>query len=430
MLIKFRRTIYYYYIIFNRKASIILRNEKISLLLILIGPLLIIALVFPFLWGELTSLSLSLPINSEKFGQFGDFVGGVIGSIWALAGVILFYIALTEQRKDIKTNQKVLALQVDALNQQINEFELQRKELESSRKVYEDQSRTLRVQQFESNFYSLLNVYLTIKNNLNNLDKHGKDYFRTHYETLDSSFNHLLKITDHHDNMIEQYVQLYDEHRGHLSHYFKSFYRIIKIIDSSITLTDREKSFYSKILRSQLTDYEQLLLYYNSHSIYGIKARSLILKYNLLKHTPLFYKPEFAHYYSIQKNFKIVFFTEWFSSFLAKHINESYEITYVADKIEEVSKDFDCIVGIYFEVDSIKIKVICNKDLTQNNIKLSKDEFSNFILCLIHDRLIFSTYLEQDKAIIKKYITEDDDRITFGISVETTAKITLLNDKY
>lgn len=52
--------------------------------------------------------NFDVPIKTDVFGQFGDIVGGVIGSLWALAGVILFYAGLTEQRKDIQTNQNAL----------------------------------------------------------------------------------------------------------------------------------------------------------------------------------------------------------------------------------------------------------------------------------------------------------------------------------
>lgn len=76
----------------------------------------------------------SSQINSEKFGQLGDYVGGIVGSLWSLAGVVLFYVALTEQREDIKLNRETLETQVKALHLQIKEFELQTVELEETRK--------------------------------------------------------------------------------------------------------------------------------------------------------------------------------------------------------------------------------------------------------------------------------------------------------
>jgi len=153
-----------------KKLYEVIKNEKTSFILVGVGIVLICIAFLLFIWCDY-SLNFHSEINAEKFGQLGDFIGGIVGSIWALAGMLLFYIALTEQRKDIKTNQEALKNQIAALNNQVEEFKLQRKELESSRKVYEQQSKTLKVQQFESNFYSLLNIYMSIKADLNKLVK-------------------------------------------------------------------------------------------------------------------------------------------------------------------------------------------------------------------------------------------------------------------
>lgn len=408
------------------KILSIIKNEKTSLTMIISGFFLIILSIILFLWFDI-DFKTTLPINSQKFSQFGDFIGGVVGSIWALAGVLLFYIALTEQRSDIKTNQEALRSQIEVLNQQVKEFELQRKELESSRKVYEDQSRTLKTQQFESNFYSLLNVYSTIKDKLNNLDQ-SKDFFKVLFDKLNINYDPKVSIEIHHENMINRYILLFNENRGHLSHYFKCFYRIIKIIDSS-SFDIKEKVFYAKILRSQLTDFEQLILYYNSHSIYGIKARPLILKYNMLKHTPIFSKPEFQYYLDIQKNYDILFFADYLNQFLTKHINESFELDSETEKIEERFVAFNCIVGIYFNT-NIEIKVFCDKNLSNNNVNLNEDQFSDFILFFIYDRIILSTYLDRENVILTRFKTETERNKIYGVSIETTLSLVLNCDKY
>lgn len=69
-----------------------------------------------------------------------------------LAGVILLYVALDEQRKDIKINQ-------NALIKQIEEFELQRVELSETREIFKEQSITLKIQRFENTFFQLINLY-------------------------------------------------------------------------------------------------------------------------------------------------------------------------------------------------------------------------------------------------------------------------------
>ncbi|UII22699.1 putative phage abortive infection protein [Fulvivirga ligni] len=404
----------------------LLQNEKLSIFLIFLGLIIIVLGIISFLWLNF-NLRFDKSINSELFARFGDFIGGVVGSIWALAGVMLFYIALSEQRNDFRTNREALDLQINALNQQIKEFQLQRAELTSSRKIYEDQSNTLRVQQFESNFYSLLNVYLTIKKNLNEIDKDG-DFFKSLQERLLENYDiSNLSVYELHNGLIKKYMQLYQFQRGHLSHYFKAFYRLVKIIESNKVLSDNEKIFYAKILRSQLTDYEQLILYYNSHSIYGTKARSLILQYNLLKHVPMFHKPEF-HQFKKEDYHDLLQFSDRLTYFLIKHINSSYDVDNEVLKVEEEFVVFKCIVGIYFE-EAIDLKVFCKKDIRDNNIQLGEDDFHEFLFYFLHDRLVFSTYLDITKVRISKFKTEEDELKIFGLRIESDSQLILNHDK-
>ena len=270
-----------------------LKNEKAISTIIIIGAIVVFSAFPLFFWNEI-SLSTSRKINAEKFGQFGDFIGGFIGSIWALAGVFLFYKALVEQRVDLDNNRQALTLQVAALEQQIEEFKLNRNEQKLSRRVYEEQSKTAMTQQFESSFYSLLNLYLNIKNNLNVIKpsyfKSLVDEVLNHSETYDA--NPLL----HRKNLVNSFIEVYDKKSEELSRYFRSFYRLIIIIDDSPNLTDKEKFYYAKILRAQLSDNELIILSYNSYTFFGKKVQSFILKYNLLKHLPILQLPSLANF--------------------------------------------------------------------------------------------------------------------------------------
>lgn len=136
-------------------------TEKTSKILMVVGIVLFFIGLILFFWQSI-SIDTTLQIDSSKFGQFGDYVGGLIGSLWAFAGVILFYVALTEQRDDIRTNREVLKTQVNALEQQIKEFEQQTEELGLTREVIIDQSKTLKIQQFESTFFNSMNLWNNI----------------------------------------------------------------------------------------------------------------------------------------------------------------------------------------------------------------------------------------------------------------------------
>ena len=151
-------------------------TEKTGILLSFVALAILIIGTFIFLYYG--SWQKSSIIDEPIIAQFGDFVGGVIGTIVAFIGIILYYVALTEQRNDIKINQRALNLQITALNHQTTEFQAQKEELISTRKIYEQQTKTMKNQQFDSNFYSLLNVYVSLKNNLNESEE-NHDFFNT-----------------------------------------------------------------------------------------------------------------------------------------------------------------------------------------------------------------------------------------------------------
>ena len=232
-----------------------LLTEKFSKRLLFIGFFLLIIGLILFIWKD-WNLSINNKIQSDKIAQFGDFVGGFIGSIWALAGVILFYVALSEQRKDFATNRKVLNAQTDALKQQIREFELQREELSETRKVFKIQSDTLKIQQFESTLFNLINLHHSIVNTIDLVDYEskkgasmtdqamgrdkerviitGRDCFSNFSSTLKGIFNQLKKHFSDFSEMelIESsYSQFYEKHQTDLGHYFRNLYHIFKFID-------------------------------------------------------------------------------------------------------------------------------------------------------------------------------------------------------
>ena len=57
-----------------------------------------------FIWVLWDLYSIGGDIDAEDMaqtGQVGDFFGGVVGSIWALAGVFLYFSAIKMQRKEL-----------------------------------------------------------------------------------------------------------------------------------------------------------------------------------------------------------------------------------------------------------------------------------------------------------------------------------------
>jgi hypothetical protein len=66
------------------------------------------------------------PIDMSATGQVGDFIGGFIGSLWALTGVLLFYVTLRLQKKELSLQRKELRLQREEMRNNRLEFQINR----------------------------------------------------------------------------------------------------------------------------------------------------------------------------------------------------------------------------------------------------------------------------------------------------------------
>ncbi|PTS95659.1 hypothetical protein DBR11_21000 [Pedobacter sp. HMWF019] len=103
------------------------------------------------------------------------------------------------------------------------------------------------------------------------------------------------------------YKKYYGGHQFRLGHYYRHLYQTVKFVDRNNELSEQDKYSYVKILRGQLSTYEQALLFVNSLSALGLiwelnpdfektgdatkdavsrLDRKLITKYNLIKKLP------------------------------------------------------------------------------------------------------------------------------------------------
>lgn len=94
----------------------------------------------------------------------------------------------------------------------------------------------------------------------------------------------------------DNYVKYYGGHRFRLGHYYRHLYQLVCFVHHNTELAPDEKKNYTRIIRGQLSDYEQILFFYNSISQLGRvwelannnndtidKNDQLISKYNLVK---------------------------------------------------------------------------------------------------------------------------------------------------
>lgn len=395
-------------LIMKKTKKEFLFSEKTGINLTFFGAIFIVVAAIIFIGFESY-------INEEKTGQFGDFIGGIIGSLFSLIGVILFYVALMEQRKDININHENLKIQSNALKQQVDEFKAQKEELIETRKVYEEQTNLFREQtdfykkqyielkeqtivtknqQFDRCFFSYLDVFSQLKNTLNK-NKNNNNYFNVIYNNLkgidikDKNLFDSLKLIQ------EKYILVFQQEKDSLSHYFKTLYRIIRLIETS-QIEIEKKNQYFKFLRSQLSDSELLLIYYNCQSNMGVKVRPYIVKYDMLKHLSVLDKIEmdiefFQNFkFELEEFLSILYF--YILDGIKKYISiETTEDINMSKTIKLINFDVEMKLEI---IDKFSFSLIFSMD-NYNDIseKIDKNKLKEIVLRQLYFVLFLNKFI-------------------------------------
>lgn len=242
---------------------------------------LFIGIVF-FIW-ILSWLGVSCLFDgSEERGTFGDQFGAINALFSGLAFAGLIYTIL---------------LQHEELGLQRQELADTRDELKGQKEEAEKQNAIMRKQQFENTFFQLLQTHHEIIKMWSYLDNdrmiYGQSALKLYYKKFVAAY--LGDSTGYLDSEMENdikkicnfYGLAYQDWEEYGGVYFRNLYRTIKYIDEHTILSRIEKYEYVTLLRSQLSDYELALLFYNCLSFYGRgKFKPLIEKYALLHNLP------------------------------------------------------------------------------------------------------------------------------------------------
>jgi hypothetical protein len=230
----------------------------------------------------------------EAFGKgaFKPDSANVLIAGLAFAGVI---IGLFQQQAEIQMQR--------------DDLELQRDEMRLTRDEIKQQNDTFKIQRFENTFFNMLTLHHDIVNHIDVAEtsdgwQNGlpieimhstRDAFKYTYNKLKKDIEIKLIL---HDNEMpievlnELFIEHYKVYKTDFGHYFRNLYRIFKTIDENVFDVDKIKNFmiqykYTSIVRSQLSDFELLWLYYNGLSENGSdKFKPIIEKYTVLKNLP------------------------------------------------------------------------------------------------------------------------------------------------
>lgn len=295
--------------------------------IIFIPFLLFIFLIlsFPYLF---TSRSF-LNIDFSKTGGIGDTIGGILSPFIALAAAILTFFAFWVQFK--ANEQQKTDLKIERFENKFYELlrlhksnieELQIGKHLNGRKCFVHLYYELRLCYNicekvirEMGLKDVDIMGLSYKIFFYGIGKHSDKYFSNNFNPEEKkAFYRIEKslktIQDYYNknksssvityNTNEVYILLYylpfDGHVNKLSHFFRHLFQTANYIieQNEKLLKESQKYEYIKTLRAQLSNYEQLLMYYNSIAWFDKEWRVLFTKYRLIKNIPLpladFYK--------------------------------------------------------------------------------------------------------------------------------------------
>lgn len=301
-------------------------TTKLKIFLFTELTLIVIAFVFLLVPYLVTNKSWGWSYGQDT-GVIGDTIGGIVGPLVGFIGVILTFLAFYIQ---FQANQ------------------VQIKALEEQKKSAQQQEKQILLQQFESNFFELLklqrenvseldyrhnkgrNVIIKIVNELfeimqalidtniiqdKRLDEQDlanisytilffgtdetvedvlENRFHEKYSSIEEPIKAFIQALRNKINPYNSDKYYFNGHQSRLGHYFRHLRRTVTFVHRNSFLTTIQKKEYIRILRAQLSNHEQIILFFNSISDLGLKwelkndnNETLITTYNLVRNIPL-----------------------------------------------------------------------------------------------------------------------------------------------
>lgn len=300
---------------------------------------IIVILFFPYLFTYFSFFN----IDFSKTGNIGDTIGGILSPFIALAAAVLTFFAFWVQFK--ANEQQKIDLRIERFENKFYELLRLHKSNIEELQIGELSGRKTFVQMFYELKYCYQLCKKTAKRNYidisdndimdisysiffygigENSEKYFSDTFselkqkafekiKTQLHSVQREYSIkrenvdynpiqcVSKFRDEELNM-EFYYYPFDGHVSHLSHYFIHLYQTSNYIikQNNNLLSEEQKYDYIKMLRSQLSNFEQLLMYYNSVAWFDEEWRHIFTKFKLIKNIPLpladFYISPKIHY--------------------------------------------------------------------------------------------------------------------------------------
>jgi len=258
--------------------------EVMAIFAIILGAI-IMGLTF---WlGTLNDINLTG--KSADILDLSEYIGGLVGSLWSLAGVLLFYASLSSQKEDLERQKELLVKQIDEVVAQTKEFRIQNEMAKEQKneetffqllRFHNEIISTITIEQQEVDFVSGENISKLVEGRKAFVEYYDI-YKRFFQEASESSYKQdeegLSRIFD------KAYNSFYLEYQADLGHYFRNLYNLILFLDS---LKASQQSFYIGLLMAQLSNYELTLLFFHCLRTTNKDFKLLVEKYAILDQVP------------------------------------------------------------------------------------------------------------------------------------------------
>ena len=225
------------------------------------------------------------PIDNGLFGTYGDFIGGVVGTIVAFYSAFLLVKTLQSQEN---VNQSVIET-----NNQIS--------IASGKELYNTLLEVFnnKFERFMTCYQNAIDNYVIEKSN--ELLTGRKAFEKIASEFICNDFNNNNDYLRRTQSAISEYVDFYSNNRLYLAVHFRMLYLLTSLV-STLGLETNDKVLYAKLIRGQLSESEMTMLRYNCHSEYGVKMQKNCNEFNLIKHLPVMQLLEFKMHYNLLKS--------------------------------------------------------------------------------------------------------------------------------
>lgn len=114
-------------------------------------------------------------------------------------------------------------------------------------------------------------------------------YYHYMVECLDAKFFvHNQSVNgDYNDKTVEIFYYPFEGHMNILGHYFRHIFQTVNYVLAQGFLNEDEKYGYIKTFRAQVSNFEQLMLYYNSLAWFKKEWHTIFTDYRFIKNLPL-----------------------------------------------------------------------------------------------------------------------------------------------